>query len=59
MTTETPHFGTYLWSRPDGSTRPMQGSAAHDAAKLEWAKKREQDLLTPDGQKWLEKHGAI
>ena len=59
MITEAPHFGTYIWTRPDGSTRPMSGSAAHDVAELEMTKKREQDFLTPEGQKWLEKHGAI
>jgi hypothetical protein len=37
----------------------MVGSEAAEKAQLDWWAKREQDLLTPEGQAWLKKHGAI
>jgi hypothetical protein len=59
MSTETISLGPYVWSRPDGSTRPMWGSSAHLEAMEEFNKQREQDLLTPEGQEWLARHGEI
>lgn len=58
MSTEVPHVGIMEWTRGD-APRPMAGSAAAQTAHEEWLAKREQDLKTPEGQKWLEKHGAI
>jgi hypothetical protein len=61
MTTETPHLGTMLWTRGpnEENLRPMVGAQAAEKARIDWWAKREQDLLTPEGQKWLEKHGEI
>jgi hypothetical protein len=61
MSTEAPHLGIMMWTRGpnEENPRPMTGSKAHEKAQLDWLAKREQDLLTPEGQKWLDKHGRI
>lgn len=58
MSTEAPHLGTMMWTRGE-TPRPMVGSEAAEKAHEEWLEKRKQDLLTPEGQAWLKKHGEI
>lgn len=53
MNTNTPHLGTYIWTRADGSHRPMTGSVMHEKyQEAEWERKKAA-LRTPEGQAWL------
>jgi hypothetical protein len=47
-----------MWTRGE-STRPMNGSEAHEKAHKELKAKREQDLKTPESQAWIKRHGEI
>jgi len=58
MSIETPHLGIMMWTRGE-STRPMNGSEAHEKAHKELKAKREQDLKTPESQAWIKRHGEI
>ena len=58
MSTEAPHLGIMMWTRGE-TTRPMNGSEAHEKAQRELEAKREQDLKTTEGQAWIKRHGAI
>lgn len=53
---ETPHLGTYMWTR-NGEPRPMNGSQkAEEYAELDRQRKLAA-LATPEGQEWLRTHG--